>query len=498
MTHYPTPILTEKEVQKISLSALRSYYRFRVKADVPELISDVRGTGGIIADVQYSFPQEDGSRFMATLEATALDSKDEVYFRRRIDLILMDALAFATITIGLFFLVLHIQKTGVVIHYSTLAIAGMILGAMIGLSALFFLFAWNLRRYRYIYAVEQFKQYFADEQWIAISEDVFPDFQNDAYQELRKQCIRYGFGLILIDNNRKPQLLIAPARRDVFEHRRGNVMFYTLQQLELLQRGGALFGAQLKDILGKLPLPALLQQWQLPQMPHLPKSFQKFTAPLNPSDPAYLFRFKRSFRNQFAIMGFGIVLVGTVFYLELPLRTKRYVSQQQYAQEVIAAEAIRGPEPDSLRDPYDTVRAFNPQVVPYLAWLRSEEMIANGLTPRAGGEVLIGMFEDALILYDCERLYNFQTPKYLLQEGVYPDFERASQRMSQLLAQNLEVNCLWLGCFGADQRAYVLYFGLVQNTSAEAQNLAKAYEKRLAGLQLDTKLSIRQLSKTKR
>lgn len=498
MTHYPNPILTEKEVQKISLSALRSYYRFRVKADVPELISDVRGTGGIIADVQYSFPQEDGSRFMATLEATAMDTKEEVYFRRRLDLLLMDALAFAAIMIGLLFLALHIQKVGLVIHYSTLAIIGMMLVTLLVLSAFFFLVAWNFRRYRYIYAVEQFKQYFADEQWIAISEDVFPDFQNDAFQELRKQCIRYGFGLIQIDSHRKPQLLIAPARRDVFEHRRRNVMFYTLQQLERLQRGGALFSAQLKNILGKLPLPAPLQQWQLPQMPQLSKSLQKLTAPLNPSDSTYLFRFKRSFRNQFAIMGFGVVLVSTVFYLEIPQRPKRYVSQVTYAQEVIAAEAARGPEPDSLREPSDTVRPFNNQVVPYLAWLRSEQMIANGLTPKVGGEVLIGMFDDALILYDCERLYNFQNPKYLVQEGVYPDFESASQRMSDLLSKKLEVNCLWMGCFGINQREYVLYFGLLQNTSEEAQNLMKIYKERLAGLQLDTKLTIRQLSKPKR
>ena len=74
-------ILTEKDVQKVGLSALRSYYRFRVKAGAPELISDVRGAGGIIADVQYSFPEEDGARFMATLEATAADSKEEVYYR---------------------------------------------------------------------------------------------------------------------------------------------------------------------------------------------------------------------------------------------------------------------------------------------------------------------------------------------------------------------------------------------------------------------------------
>ncbi|MFN7117034.1 MAG: hypothetical protein ACK4TA_09570 [Saprospiraceae bacterium] len=500
MTKHPEQILTEREVQKISLSALRSYYRFRVKTDVPELISDVRGTGGIIADVQYSFPLEDGTRFMATLEATGIDSKDEVYYRRWEGFLVVESLAFAIFTIGLTFLVLHILKKELVIHHSTFFIIMMLLGA-ISLTALcFYGLMRNLPRYRYIYAVEQFKQYFADEQWISISEDVFPDQQNKYFQELRRQCIRYGFGLIQIDKNRKPQLLLAPARRDVFQHRRRNVVFYTLKQLERLQRGGAAFREQLKMILGKLPLPAQLQQWQMPMLPQMPKQLAKLTAPLNPTDPAYLFRFKRSYQNQLAFMGFGLVMIITVFIRELPWRPIRYISQQHYAQEVIAEEARRGPEPDFMMDPFDTiyVRPYDTTVVPYLAWLRSEQMIAQGLTPRVGGEVLIGMFDEAMILYDCERLYNFNTPKYMVQEGVYPDFESASQRMGQLLLQNLEINCLWMGCFGADQNQYILYFGLLQNNLPEAQSLAAAYQKKLAGLQSGTKISIRVLSKQKR
>ena len=60
-------------------------------------------------------------------------------------------------------------------------------------------------RYRYIYAVEQFKKYHADEQWVAIGEDVFEN-PNDKYlKELKKQCVYNGFGLISMGVCRSPE-----------------------------------------------------------------------------------------------------------------------------------------------------------------------------------------------------------------------------------------------------------------------------------------------------
>lgn len=490
--------LTEKDVQKVALSALRSYYRFRVKAGVPELISDVRGAGGIIADVQYSFPQEDGSRFMATLEATSFESKDEVYFQRRWGLLLVDCVAVSSFITAILYAISAVRGWGLLIHYSIFVFFLMFVAAVISLGGILALILMNTRRYRYIYAVEQFKQYHADEQWIAVGEDVFPDHQNHYFLELRDQCIKYGFGLIQVDRARKPFLLITPARREIFQHSRRSVVLFSPQQLDRMRRGGTFVREQFVKVMAGLPMPASLTQLQ--KLPNSLKAINKLPAPFNPSDPAYLFRFKRSYQNQLVLLGFAWVLLMTVGWREFSQRPIRFIGQQRYAKEVLAETEARGPEPIFVLDPYDTIylRPFDSTVVPYLALLRSERMIADGFTPRVGNEVLIGMFEDALILYDCERLYNFETSQYLVQEGVYPDFESASQRMSQLIMNKLEINCLWMGCFGANKNQYVLYFGLLQNKLPEAQNLAKQYQKKLAALQLNTKVSIRMLSKPKR
>ncbi len=491
-------ILTEKDVQKVGLSALRSYYRFRVKAGAPELISDVRGAGGIIADVQYSFPEEDGARFMATLEATAADSKEEVYYQRRLSLLLIDSLASGSFLAALLYIGSHAGGWNLVAHYPIFVVVLVLLAAVLMGGALFFLVLQTNRRYRYIYAVEQFKQYHADEQWIAISEGVFPSHQNQYYQELRRQCVQYGFGLIQVNRERKPHIIITPARREVFRHSRRDITLFTPKQLDRMQRGGAVFREQLKKITAGLPLPSQLQQLQMPKFP-IP-GIKKLPAQLNPADPTYLFRFKRSYRNQMVVMGFAILTIAGVGWREFSQRPKRLISQTRYTKEVIASKEARGREPIFTIDPFDTIyiRPYDTTVVPYFALLRSERMIVEGFTPRVANEILIGMFQDVLILYDCERLYNFQTSKYMVQEGAYRDFESASQRMSQLLLLNLEVNCLWLGCFNQDKNQYVLYFGLLQNTLPEAQNLAKVYQKRLTALQLKANISVRMLSKHKK
>ena len=85
-----------------------------------------------------------------------------------------------------------------------------------------YLFQW-IKRYRYIYAVEQFKRYHADEQWIAIGEDVFDEPTDPYLKELKDQCVINGFGLMMIDDNLDTHLLITPSRIEVFgEKKRGD------------------------------------------------------------------------------------------------------------------------------------------------------------------------------------------------------------------------------------------------------------------------------------
>lgn len=466
--------IEEKDVKKVALSAMRSYYRFRVKNGTPELSSDVKGAGGIIADGYYSFPLEDGRWFVATFEATGIDSKDEVFYKRQTELLLWDSAAFGSFMTAVLFAISHILQFGWVLQFQVYGTILYLIGSIICFFFIYFITFAQLRRYRYIYAIEQFKQYHADEQWIAVSENVFADHKTAHFEELRKQCIRFGIGLIVVDNYRKARMVVTPARHEVFAHQRREIRFYSSKQLELLQRGGELLKAQWRKITAAIP------------------------DQIRSYDPRYLFRFKRPYQNQWVVMGISALTLGGILFREIQQLPERHMSRRAYAREVIATKQSYGPESSLGIEPFDTiyVRPFDTTGMPYLAYLEAERLRLRQ-TERWSTGLLIGMFGDAFITYDCERLYNLRVPKYILQEGTYPDFETASARMSQLIKKGLEVNCLWLGCFNGNVGSdYALYFGLLQNSRVEAQQSAKDYLQRLKKGSVPAKITIRMLAKS--
>jgi hypothetical protein len=468
--------MTEKEVNTAALGALRSHYRFRVKKDSPELSSDVRGAGGIVADGIYAFQKDDGGRFLATVEATSLDKREEVYYRVHRWLLFWDSMATSSLLAAFLFTLNFIQGRFLVLELGIGLTSLLLLVAFVGgtlLSMLVLGYLLRLRRYRYIYAIEQFKRYHADEQWVAISEMVFPDLNNKKFLELRDQCIYNGFGLILVRKNRKPYLIITPARREVFEQSRQVVQFFSQKQINRL-----------------LKRTANVQEWWKKWGKGLPLQ-------LNLADPRQFFRFRRPVYNQLIVIGIAWVVIAAVFYREWQQRPIRYVSQDRYAAEVNKRQSEGDPEPNRpilLAEDSLHVRPFNDQVVPYLLVLQAERVSpATASVATGGNDILIGMFEDALIVYDCERLYNFTTRKFMLQEAVYPDFESASRRMSELLAAGVQANVLWLGCFSDSDERYVVYFDFLMNDQREAAETAALYAEQLRQRGMNAQITIRRL-----
>lgn len=74
-------------------------------------------------------------------------------------------------------------------------------------------------RYHYIQAVEQFKQYQADEQWIAVGADVFESKNASELMELKDQCIKSGFGLMEVTEDLVVSIIIAPSRIPILRKR---------------------------------------------------------------------------------------------------------------------------------------------------------------------------------------------------------------------------------------------------------------------------------------
>ncbi|MCC6726298.1 MAG: hypothetical protein IT258_17455, partial [Saprospiraceae bacterium] len=219
--------LTENIIKKVALRFFRHYYKFRLRFEDQPVTAkyDLEGVGGIVADGYYSFKKPDGKLFTATFEATSRESKDEVVYKPDQRVLLWDGLAVMSIVmVSLAFYNLRspihaLDNT----RFGERAILLFLIGLFVWM--LFVLIARNFRRYRYIYAVEQFKKYFADEQWIALATDVFENKEDKYLAELKSQCVHNGIGLLTIDRNLDPKILITPSRHDIFAGKRQVVDF---------------------------------------------------------------------------------------------------------------------------------------------------------------------------------------------------------------------------------------------------------------------------------
>ncbi len=462
--------MTEQEITKIAMGTLRNYYRLRLKTDNPVLETNKRGAGGIIADGSYSFDKpDDGGRFLATVEATSVASSDEVYYKLQRWLLGWDSAAAASVLTAIWFVWTYVQGWLLVKAWGVWLAALVLVGGFVATAAIIALVLRNFRRYRYIYAIEQFKRYHADEQWIAVAEEVFTSSGDKRYVELRDQCIYNGCGLIVINAENRPAIVLTPARHELFGNTRKLIQLFSEKQIQrILQRS-------LKP----------------------PDWWQKFSKGLplrlDPDDPAYFLRFRRPVVNQIMVCTIAWVAISVFFYLEWQQRPVRYLDQAAYAAEVNATPKV--PEPNrTIILPSDSVhiRPFDNNVIPYLLLLQMQKP-TPALAGRTGQEFLIGLLDNTMIMYDCERLYNFQATKYMLQEGIYPDFETATRRMSELLRAGLQANSLWLGCFAENDSRYVVYLDLFFDKRAEADSAARNYNNQLKIKRLNVIISVRTL-----
>ncbi len=475
-TDQPSSTLSEEDIKCAALVLLRTYYRFRVKAGNPELITDLRGSGGIVADGAYSFQKEDKTRFWATLEATSFETSGEVFYRLQRHLLVWDSITVGFLITALGFGSSHIAHFYLVKRVGVLDTVVYLLFSILILAFLYILIFHFLRRYRYILAVEQFKQYHADEQWIAIGEDVFPNSDDKRLKELRNQCIYNGFGLIVVNLSKKAHVVLTPARRDVFRHRRKAIQFITENEvIKILQKGGTTLKFWWKKFGKGLPIEI---------------------TPLDLNMRRIFFRFNRSVHNQVLLCSFSLIVIAIVFYQELAQRPYRSISQARYSQEVLARQSLSNREPDYFLIDTLFLQPYNRQVMPYLLLLQTEQALAQKGFNQA--EVLMEVVADARMIYDCEQLYNFQTRKFIIQESAYTDFEQASQRISFLASMGFAANSLWMGCFSQRNKQYIVFFDVLYNSEKEAKEKAIFFDKLLKENNLKSDLVIKTLMPNRR
>ena len=471
--------LSEKKIKRATLSFFKAYYKFRprIAGDTIARMDVQKGT--LIADGLYSFPISKNESFIATFEATSFDTQDEVCFQIQTKNVHWDGAALASLITAFFYSWGYASDHFTIDQIGWFRVVCLLLGVFLLSFVTFRFIVKNLTRYRYIYAIEQFKKYHADEQWIAIGDDVFNGLSQRYLKELKNQCVLNGFGLIEIDQNLDSHLLITPSRQEVFGQQRDNVGL--LNRDESAKRNKR---NKAKDFANKIFT-----------------KVRKLTGDKRAGDS--LQRFRRSNIKQIILITLSLLIVSGVFYKEYENRDIIYVDEKDY-QQVLSqkADKLDGDYTDYLLDTAH-VRRYNESTSSYLDIAEAENLEGQNRRTLKRYEIIeTEMLEldaypddDQLMtvsndaenpndlggygIPDCERFHNFTGAIYLVQDNTFQSLESARRRVNTLEARNITANSIWLGCFNTNQDSYAVYYDLMYDNISQAQQAANQYEKLL-------------------
>lgn len=465
--------LSEDVIKKVALRFMRQYYKFRLRYDDQPVVAkyDLEGVGGIVADGYYSFKKTDGRSFVATFEATSKKKQDEVLFKPQNQILFWDGLAVASLSALVFSAINHFYNYHQISEREFFMRAAMVLGVMAITFAIFYFIAKNFRRYRYIYAVEQFKRYHAEEQWIAIASDVFSVSDSDSerfakkqdrrFRELKEQCVLNGFGLLKVDANLDTKIVVTPSRQDIFLGKRKRVSFMSKEMVTKVKMNQD-FGW--KGILRNL-LPGGGKQ-----------------------DTDSVYRFRKKFYSQMLVAAGCFLLIGFMVVKEMDLSDYQSIDQQTFREDVAVSKSNNlAEQKDVVGDSSFTTNTnrleqeeFNKKIYTEIGQkkkggIKATENIVtkpeppNPKRPIDTTEIYInsGQNEES-IAYDCTRFFNFETRKYIVEEGTYTDWKSAKRRLDVLRKNDLESAALLLACFSKNEPGYVIYLGLIYNSIEEA------------------------------
>lgn len=463
--------ITEKKIIKIVLRYLREYYKNFDRYSDMEISSDLRGAGGIVADGYLAFKKNETDYFTITFEATDYHKRDELRYLRLVSLQRADALACGMTATTVFALICYIQKAlDVIGDYFWLSVMGA------GMTVLFFsiIFYWllyPLRRYRYIFAIQQFKAYYADDQWVAYSSDVFNGYEDGYYQELYDQCVFNGFGLVEVDENERVRLQVAPAVND--------------PEFLLLRKIVPLFTQS--DFAKRIQSRVQKISWWDQMVAYFNKlPFQE--------DFNNLRRFQRPIFHQLAICLINVLFISIIFYLERQKPSVVYVDERKYTQEMgdLSQQLRPLPEPSAEypEPPPDSaeVAPFQTNVQPYI------DMNNWGIPePRFNKEDVLVYSPNRFIVYPCQRMYGSIAGKLLVRMGKFASLDLLKNRIKQLRIKGVPVNGMWAQCFFENEAYYFLYLEDFYNSFEDAQQAANKAQKILEKSNLNMSISIYKL-----
>ncbi len=278
---------SEQDIRGLAIGFLRRHYRLRDRyaSSGTRVYSKPHYYEGVKIDARFAYQKPDRTFFTATVEATPVDRADEILYRVNWWRICWDALTGTLLLMAVaiwvssffhsqvldpgadgFFAGTQVQRFNIFRTFGRSEAWGFVSLVFVVLLLSFGLLISRLHRYRYIYAISQFKRFYADDQWIAFDEQIFRSKKDRRYRELRDQATRYGFGLMRVLPGGEIVADIHPSQIDQFAGQRSRLP----QWMAAIEKPTRVLQA----------LPAARKVKQLPAPPPVE---EEFADPLSPS-----------------------------------------------------------------------------------------------------------------------------------------------------------------------------------------------------------------------
>ena len=490
--------LSEDVIKRVALPFLKGHYKFRSdlmesNLEVGALVAshlDLRTKEGYVVDGFISFQQKTGETFIATFEATSAAKRDEVIYKIRYPLMVWDGLALSFLLMTFILTIAYVQKW---FDFQLLGLPFLIASLLFLICLLTLLFRVvftvlykGVDRYHYIYAVEQFKKYRANEQWIAFGEDVFAESLDPHFLELRDQCTKEGFGMIKITKDLKVIKILTPARSRIGDNRR--FLDFVTQ----------------KALYSKLKKMSNHRFFR-----RTAKDIERYT----------LLRFQRNYFPQMGAVGVSILLLASIFWKEFSAPALVYESEKdrnilatrQTKQQVDKTILI-----DSLDELF--IQSYDTTIQNYLA-LSEEDRPSYNLKQRKKSSELFKDFTikpiatkqdssqvtapkmnygiyligngSVFARLSCKRIASKGNAQFIIQESIFPDSLKAFEQAALLYKEGVGCNIFWMGCTNTSKDSFVVFVDLLYDSLQLAQRQAIYAQRILDEKGLTSKLYIR-------
>ena len=444
--------LSENTIKKVAVQFLKAYYKYRPRTGDAKGKIDLVTDDGIISDGQITFPNEDGKTFVATFEATSAESRKEVLFQKQKKLLWFDSIVIGGLLSTLFMSLSYKYHFLSLQEIYWVGLIAKFLSSFLVFAFLFKILFGGLRRYRHIYAIEQFKQFFANEQWIVIGEDVFENPLDPYLKELKNQCVNLGFGLVEVKKDLTPHLIITPAREEVFKPKKRKAL----------------------PFLEKVNLPSIPSS---SRYSNLWKSFNK-SVPKDFGTATSIYKFQKNYWQHLSIFGTCLLIVGFIFFKEWQREPIAYIEETEHLDQLAELKIFEEPKPEPKVFEIDTTADVLTEKS-VAAYLDLNDPPPARKTNQTSNQQFYINSNGERISYGCERFSNMKDEYYLLLESEYTNLEDAMSRLEILRKASIDAHCIWSGCFKDIMPMYLVYVDLIHSDRKDAQNSSTSFGEKL-------------------